>query len=386
VARYAALALTWPAAAIGELRFDPYASSQYEYQSNVFSVANRQQAVAQNGDPQRDDSLLRYLAGLDAIYEWSRQKLSATVEGRRFDYQHFNQLNHNEYLLYTTLDWMLGNRIDGTLSARQDRRMAAFADRTSSQLAMERERAISAKLGALAARDWRVEVGAMRRDLASPLPGFQSFSLAENSGTLGLKYLGISRFSAGIETTYLDGQYRGITDAPRFNEVTAQGTALYIVSGLSRLDAAVGFTQRKDRGPNDMKTTGLTGNLGYVRTLSGKTDVSLQAYRRVSSYTAGATSTVDTGATLAANWQATPKLAISLNYEWTRSSFQGQAVPGSGIADRRDRLQNSGARLVYQPTVWLSIRPYASYQDRHSNYDLAGYNGAVAGIEVRMRF
>lgn len=384
--RCAVLALAWPAAAVGELKLDPYLSTQYEYQSNVFSVASRDQAIAQSGDPQRDDSLLRYLAGLEAAYSWSRQKLSALIEGRRLDYQHFGQLDHNEYLVSGTLDWALGNSVDGAIDVRQERRMAAFADRNSSQLTLERERVVKSKAGLLIGPDWRVEGGVARRDLDSPLPGFSDFSLAENSGTLGLKYLGISRLSAGLETTYLDGEYQGITAAPRFNQITGQATALYTVSGLSRLDAAIGYTQRKDREPDQDKTTAFTGSLGYSRKLSGKTDVNVQVFRRVSSYTAGATSTVDTGAGAGANWQATPKIAVSLNYEWTQSSFQGQALPGSGIPDRRDHLQSMAASLSYQPLQWLSIRPYARYQDRSSNFALDSYNGAVLGIEVRARF
>ena len=58
--------------------------------------------------------------GMDGTYLWSQQKLTATLEGRHFDYDHFTELDHNEYLAHVALDWKLTSLLDGILDARQE--------------------------------------------------------------------------------------------------------------------------------------------------------------------------------------------------------------------------------------------------------------------------
>jgi len=386
------LALACPAVALAQLKLDPYLSTQYEYESNVFSVTDSQQAVAQSGDPTLADSVFRYMGGIEAAYLWSQQKVAAAFEARHVTYEHFNYLNHDEYQFAGKLDWKLASAVDGSVGVTQERRMASFADRNSSQLAMERERVLTAKVGERLTPDWRLEATAVRRDLHSPLPDFSEFSLRENSGVFGIKYLGISRLAAGLEAGYLEGQYEGVTTtAPRFDQRTVQMTANYLVSGLSRLDAGLGYTQRRDLEGDSDKTTALTGRLLYSRQISGKTDVYAQIFRRVNSYTAGATSVVDTGGGVGVNWQATTLIAVGLNYELTHSLFQGQAVPAAGSPDpaspqRSDQFQNIALSINYQPKTWMVIRPYSRYQVRSSNVELDSFEGTVAGVEARLRF
>src|ERR1700743_3888830 len=76
----------------------PYASETYEHNSNVFALPNSAAAVIANGDPRLSDSDFKTVAGFEEDYLWDRQKLYGTLEGRYFNYQHFNELTHYESL------------------------------------------------------------------------------------------------------------------------------------------------------------------------------------------------------------------------------------------------------------------------------------------------
>src|ERR1700749_792025 len=75
----------------GESTFLPYASEQYEHNSNVFALPNSSAAFAANGDPRLSDSDLKTVVGCEEDYLWDRQKLYSTIEGRYFRYDHFDE-------------------------------------------------------------------------------------------------------------------------------------------------------------------------------------------------------------------------------------------------------------------------------------------------------
>src|SRR5271166_1069868 len=147
-------------AAYGQSVFLPYASTQYEYNNNVFALPNSTAALAASGDSRLGDSDLRAVAGIDESYLLGRQRFYATVEGRYIDYEHFGYLSHAEYLAKLGLDWKLSNIFDGTLLDSIEQVMAPFADRnTQTQLALNLDRHSIAKLNVRIAPEWRLETG-----------------------------------------------------------------------------------------------------------------------------------------------------------------------------------------------------------------------------------
>src|SRR5581483_9401937 len=204
------LLAVWPGLAMAQAEFHPYAASQYEFDSNVFSLPNRDQAILLTGDAARDDTDWRSVAGLDAAYAWDRgrDRLGVTAEGRRLLYDRFSQLDHNEYLASGQFDWKAGTAWDGTLGARQERRMASFATRTgTTERDMELDHNANAGVNVNLDPEWRVETAATWHKLDSPLPGFPDFQLRESGGTAALKYLGVSHLTAGVEAGYTDGRF-----------------------------------------------------------------------------------------------------------------------------------------------------------------------------------
>lgn len=381
-----ALLAGWSCSAFADLDFNPYVASKAEYISNVFDLSSAEQAVIQRGSTRRADAVMENRVGFDTGYSLSRQHFHFTAEGRRFNYDHFTELDHNEYLLDGGLDWMVTDALNGKLSFRQERRMASFADRQSTQLSLERERKIDGSANLLITPEWRFEVGGRTRKLASPLPGFPAFALSENAGSAGIKYLGFNRLATGLTAEYLAGKYTGVPDATRFDQISLLSETDYIVSGLSTLHLKLGYASRKDRDRGGGTASGFVGSLGYVRQLTGKTSVGIKVFRQIDSYVAGSSSVVATGATIGLTWKATDKITVDASYVYTYSNFKGQGTPGTLTSGRGDHYQYSLLRLTYQALRWLEIRPNLEYEDRHSSVAVAGFNSMLVGLQLRAHF
>lgn len=368
-----------------DINLMPYASGRTLYDSNVFALSSANQAVLQNGDPRRSDTVFRYAAGADASFLWNRQEVYGFAEGRRFNYLHFNQLDHDEYTLSGGSNWVISNALGGSVNYRQDRRMASFADRTTTQLEMEAERTLLARLDVKVSDEWRLDGGFKLHGLDSPLPGFPLFALDEHSGNMRIRYVGRGKLGVGLYTEYLEGDYRGVPDEGRFRQATAELTSTYAVSGLSDFDAKVGYSQRKSQIEQGGDVSGLAGTLAYKRSFTGKTSGNVQIFRRINSYVAGATSVVETGATVALRWQPSSTISVSPDYSWIETGYRGTSAPGSSFPSRRDHYQTAGISINYEARSWLSIRAFGQAQDRNSNIVLDSFNESQIGIEFVLR-
>lgn len=368
--------------AFGGSTFLPYASEQYEHNSNVFALPNSAAAEAFNGDPRLGDSDLKTVVGFDEDYVWDRQRLYSTFEGRYFRYDHFDELSHYEYLAKAGLDWKLLSDFDGTFLGSFERYMAPFANRdTQTALAVNLERHGIGKFNFHISPEWRLETSVDYHDLDAPIQGFPNYGLTETTGLVALKYLGFSNLTYGVSADYIDGKYRNAALVGTYNQTDVDLTAAYAATGLSSFDGAIGHTQR-NQDLNQGNVSGITGALGYSRRFSGKTSIRVSYARAVNSYIGAGGSELDSTLGATFNYQATYKTGLAFGFSETWSKFTGQTIPGSDVLGRRDRSPAATFKLNYQATRWLLIQPYANYARRSSNVELYNYSGTIIGIEV----
>ncbi len=380
---FAWMLIAFASPALAGYQLTPYASVTAEYNSNVFDLPNAQVARAENGDDQLADTVLRYLAGAEGALPLRKQKLRALIELRRLDFLHFGRLDHNEYLFGTGLDWRLLSTLDGALDYRQERRMASFADRTTTALALETERITSGSANLVINPEWRLESGLRLRSLDSPLPAFPDFALKENSISLAAKYLAIDKLVAGVFTEYMSGKFEGVPAAGKFHQESIELVADYTLSEISKVAAKLGYTRRNDDAGGTV--SGLTGMAAYHRDLTGKTSADVQIFRRVRSYVGGASSVVESGIGTALAWRATEKIAVAGAAEWVHSTYE-DAAPSSGMSQRKDDYETLSVKVNYLPRPWLALRPYTGYRVRNSNLDRDDFHTAIVGLEVEARF
>lgn len=280
--------LSCSGSALADSILTPYGSAQAEYNSNVFSLPNADLALVETGDRRLSDEALRLIIGLQAKWPVSQQTFRAKVEGRRFDYLHLDRLDHNEYRLSTGLDWRLATVLAGTLDYSQERRLAPFTDRISTNLTLESERVLSGSLDLDIGDEWRLETALRSRALDSPLPDFPDFELTENTANAAIKYLIGTGLDAGIYGKYVFGKFKGVPEAGNFDEQSLGLVVDYSIDEFSRVSAQAGYTRRQDQNQgqdgNNGRSSAITGKLSYFRELTGKSSVGVDAFRRVNSY------------------------------------------------------------------------------------------------------
>ena len=348
--------------------FLPYGSTQYEHNNNIFYLPNSSALYLVSGDSELGDSDLKTVGGVDVNYLWGRQRFYGTIEGRNFEYDHYTELNHDEYLVKAGLDWKLYSEFDGTLLSTTQRYMAPFANRdTFTQLAIDLDRDDIAKFNFQLAPEWRLETSEDYHNLDAPIQDYPAYGLTETTTHVALKYLGVAKLTYGLAVDYLDGRYRNAPIEGTYTQTTINLTMNYAVTRLSSFHGAVGHTER-DQGENQGNLSEITGNMGYTRA--------------VNSYIAAGGSELDTTVALKVNYQATFKIGISASYQQIWSDFLGQTIPGTDVLGRRDRTPGAFLNVNYQALRWLSIQPYAYYQRRTSNQEIYEFSNTTVGLRI----
>lgn len=379
------IAIASPLASRAGGTLTPYAAVDLEHNSNIFDLQTNQPTMG-NLSGARADTFLQSRAGVDGVYLLDQQRFFGTAEFRHFDYNKFSSLNHNENLFDGGLKYKALQIIDGTVEYRHEQRMVQFQDLiAATYLILETENTANASLNVNVTPEWRLESRGRDHVLDSPRSNVPQLSLREDSIHEGLRYLGVSNLSAGIDVEYLSGRYRHDPLAldPRYHQTSEYLAANYLVSGLTSFNGALGYTSRTD--PTNSGTTGagsgVTGNIGYRHSVSGKTTVNLGLRRELSTYLTTGGSEIDTSALAGVTFQATYKIRLRASYQYTNSKFPNAAA-GFGAVERTDHFQTVNVDASYQVLHWLSIRPYVRYQTRHSNIPFDSFNSNAVGIEL----
>jgi hypothetical protein len=304
------------------------------------------------------------------------------LEARRYDYDHYSDLNHNEYLGDIALKWKLTSLLDGTLEAREERLMAPFILGNSTALTIDVDRKISALANLHFSPDWRLEAGVNSHNLKTPLQDFPDFVDRETGTHLALVNTSVTNLNYGIAVDHIAGRYENAPDVGPYSQTTEALTANYTVGALTSLSAALGYTKRTQQSNVD-SASGFTGSIGYSRQLTAKTSVNVQLLRAVNSYVAAGSSEIDTSVNAGVTWQATYRIGVSANYAYIHSEFIGQIIPGAVADGRRDTLPNESLNINYQVLRHVKLRAYLNKQSRTSNVELYNFSDTVIGIDAK---
>jgi hypothetical protein len=363
----------------------PYAAEDIEHNTNVFDLnKNGGTPVGKNG-PTFADTFFETRAGIEGDYLIDQQRFFGTAEFRRFNYDNFTVLDHNEELFDGGLKWKLARAVDGQLEYRHEQRMVQFQDlAASTQLILETEKNATASVNVNLTPEWRLESLVKDHILGSPRTDVPGLSLREDSIKEGLKYLGVANLAAGLEAEYLDGKYNHDPLAlnPNYHQISAGVAATYVITGSTNFTGDLGYTHRAD--PTNAGLSGLTGSIGYQRRVTAKTTVNVLLSRGLNTYLTTGGNEVDTSAAATVSYQATYKILIKAGYSYTNSKFPG-APDGAVTIDRVDHFQTANVDVTYQVLHWLSIRPYARYRRRSSNVDLYAFDGNIVGVELLVK-
>jgi hypothetical protein len=357
------------------------ATGQFESNSNVFDLARGLSPPGSNG--RRSDTDFAYGADVDLRYLWGRQVIYATAYTKEYDYQHFSELNHNDYSIDTGLDWKLGSLLDGKVEAVRTHTMVPFSDLTNSalELSVLTEQRESAQVGIKLNSVWKVILSGYTSKDDEPIAQAPELQLTQNSGTASIQYSGVGPLTSGLTATYLSGDFAGTngTVNPSFSQTTGGLLANYKVKRMT-FDGQIGYSHRNSTTGTD-NTSGLTGLFDLKYQLTPKTSFTVKIDRQINSYLVNSGSEIDTDAGATIDWQATYKLGVSVGYTFSYRFFPAQGNDPVG-SDRTDIQELATLSATYQPQRWLQIRPYANVTTRRSTFIGGHFSQNVIGVSV----
>ena len=377
------LAAAYPA--VAEVNVAPQALVRYAYDNNIFSVRPNDALLSAQGDLTRADFLQLYDAGVTLNGIWGLQKLRVLVEGRDIKYHHYTRLNHNEYLGDVDFNWKLSSLLDGELEFRRDRTMAPFQQRESTVLEVDTNQDATIKVNLKLGSAFRLESAAIRHDSFLPLPGFPDAVSRETTERLALRYTGVANLSYGLQFSHLAGTFDHGVLPSRYRQNDEAFVFTYEAGSFSKINGVIGYSTRTDD-TAQTGVSGVTGSFSLLRQVTGKTSIKAEIRRAINVYVVGGGQELDTSGSLQADWAATRRISVSARYLHLHSSFGTQAAVTSIDAGRSDQYDQINWNVGYEAARWFTIRPFARYENRHSNRTQFTYNGTVVGIDLQGQF
>ena len=361
-----------------QLKLDGHLSETGQYDSNVFRVSPGT-ARDELGTKHREDYVSDTQAGADAQYLIGQQRLYASGDVDRLVYDHWSQLDRNEFQWLGGMDYKLGTEVDGNGEYREQRRMVAEENRAAPSLNrdMELDRNAGGSFNVNVTPEWRVETRADWTEQDSPSAD-AFFHYDETKYTLGLKYLGLGPITTGLQAQYLTGAYAdGVENGP-YRQVNLDYTLDWKQNANSDLTLLLGGSKRRGRDGSTQSFDGFTGELDYKNAVTAKTTVGASVFRRVQTDAVVADYVAETGTSVYANWQATPKIYVNLLASYTDDKYK--------LSGREDKLALAQLGLNYQALRWFSLKPSVQYENRDSNTSQFSFADTVASLELKAQF
>lgn len=388
-----------PLAAHAQLAVNASADAQYESNSNVFNLSSQNPQLGPTV-PRRDDAYFGYGANVDLDYKLGRQLFNFAASGNRFEYQHLTQLDHEDYSVRGGLNWTATSLVNGTIDVSRVRSMVPFYDLSGQSnlslqttLSLQTSQREEASMNVTLSPRWSISGNASSNRIDEPLPQAPDLTLTDSTGQLTLSYRSTARFVAGGFVGYETGSYDGTTPAlnpvgpvmtanPDYHQAQAGLTSTY-TSPRTTYSGQIGYSRRTSDAQTD-STSAVTGSVSLTERLTPKTSLIFTAGRSIQNYLLNTGSEIDSTLGLAADWNATNKLAVTLGYTYTYRDFPRQGNNPVGT-DRVDIQSVAVLGITYQARPWISINPYANVAWRISNFVGGDFDSTVYGVRVTVQ-
>jgi hypothetical protein len=241
---------------------------------------------------------------------------------------------------------------------------------------------------------WQLSLTPARSETRSDLPAAPDFRLVENGGEVAVGFIGAGPLVPGVVVREKKGRYSGIVNPTRYDEKTAGFTLDYKLTDVTNLAAYFGKSRRNTElidASTDPQALALQGersgvsySLALRRTLSVKTSVDLQVFRRFEPYAAGVNTSIGTGFRAGANWAPTPRISTTLDLAQTWSSIDDYLV-GGVLVTRKDVMRTISTGANYRATPLLTIEARLTRNVRSSDVPTVEYNNFLVNLGFTVR-
>ncbi|MES2159763.1 MAG: XrtB/PEP-CTERM-associated polysaccharide biosynthesis outer membrane protein EpsL [Pseudomonadota bacterium] len=336
----------------------PYASLAYNYEDNLFRLADANPGY----DNTRSDTSRQAQAGLLFNQTYGRQVVSLQAKVSRVSFDHFTQLNYNGKDMLADLNWHLGARLEGNAGLSYMQVLAPYTDITTRErnLRVQKREYVNGAWGFHPS--WRLRLGATHNRYTYDLLSQAYNNRSDRGLEAGVDYLASSGSSIGVQANKYSYKYdqlrqlgSGLVDAGT-DQDDVKLKVDWRSTGVSSVQFLGGWSRRTHAFFTERDSSGFNALLKASTVWDGKVNFDASVWRQYGGVESNLVSySLNTGGAVNAVWTVTPKIQASAQLKRDRRAFKG-LLAASAPVDLSDATNTAtlGATYVLLPSVRLN--------------------------------
>jgi len=343
----------------------------------------------------RSDTITTTSLGVNFDKKLSLQRFIANANFQDSAYKTYDYLNYRGLNYDAKWQWAVGTRLSGDATFQKTQSLASYADYNNYiKRNLRTTQDNSLNLDYWLHSNWHLVGGANTTSLTNEA------AFLEDSDYDGQGYYAGLRFQPGsgnqltwrakrMEGKYKKRQFNTLQQYDNGFSQTGQQVELYWqISGKSTVRASAEYINRQHDHFSSRDYSGLTGNIDYSLSVTGKTTLGAGYRRNLNPYQQVVSSYYKSDDIhLNAQWAATSKITTSAQTSYVIRDYQGAIVPlPANFPNREDKVARISLDVAYRPDRWLELKAGASFEKRLSNFSSYEYDDRVAYVSATGRF
>ena len=362
------------------------------HDSNVFRLPGFVDPQLAVGVPSKSDTINVASAGLRIDKPYAQQRFQLNVTETAYRYSNFSFLNFDALEYRGAWLWHLTPRWGGTLSAERRKALVSFADTQLFQRNLRTADNYRFSLDGSLFGGWHILFGVFQYQQKYDLVFLAQSGNRTRGGEAGIKYESASGSSLSVIQRSIDGDFLNrVVDATNFidnafRQDESELSADWKLSGNSVLNGRLTWVDRRHEHFAERDFSGLTGELGYIWTPTGKLRVDIVAKRDINSWWETFSSyRVDDSLSFTPTWQVSAKTSVRMRLERIKSDFRGPVFPPPGPL-RSDIVNSAQLAVDWSPLRSLALGASLQRQWRSSNNPGFEFDASIASVNAKLMF
>jgi exopolysaccharide biosynthesis operon protein EpsL len=390
VALATAAVFSSPAFAVWGDRVEVFAGQNLTYDSNVFRISEQRPPQETIGESGYSDRISSTLFGFTADVPVSLQRFVANVTWSHNRYDRFSDLNHNGY--DGRMAWLFAyeDKVTGEIGATATKGISSYANIQLRVPDFITTKSVYGNAAWMMTPRWRLHgaVNVNETEHTAPIRLVEDIERA--SVETGLSYVtpqanrigGAVRVERGRLPT--DLVFAGIPFDNNYDQVGAGILGRWEVSGLSTLDGRIEYIKREYDQLSSRNYSGPTFSASWTYVPSPKTSIVTTALRDIGPLEdINTTFVLVTGISVKPKWQATEKITVIGNAEYSVWDYRAAPLTGNNW---ENRVRTFGVGIAWRPYQRVLLQLAASREKRTSTLPFNDYTVDLVVLEGRIGF
>jgi exopolysaccharide biosynthesis operon protein EpsL len=344
---------------------------------------------------QRADSWRQLDLGASFAHLYGRQRIDASVQLSRVNFNHFSQLDYDGKDARATWFWQLGNQFEGKLGASHVELLAPYTDLRTSDRNLRVQHAHFFDGAWRLHPRWRARVGYREDRYSYELASQRPNNRREQAVEAGLDYLTPRGSEIGVMLRRLDGRYvyrRPFALAlDDFGQDEYRIRVHWLASAKTAVSLLAGWTARSQDAFGPGRVSGGTGRLSAAYAPTARTSIDAAIWRDFAPIESSIVSyTLNRGASIGAAWQASAKVRIDASSAFERRDYSVRNGLPAALTriDLDDTLRTTALNVRYTPARKMQLGVTLSKQVRSGSRALGigAFSSTSVGINASVAF